>query len=91
MVQITIKGQLGFYDTADSVICSKIWIEIGDISISVFHSITSLKEILFDLEILKANTLTENSPVSGASLKKAEIFFGYFDSIKSKVPYSLDS
>ena len=24
-------------------------------------------------------TLTENSPISGASLKKAEIFYGYFD------------
>ena len=25
------------------------------------------------------NSLTENSPVSGSSLKKAEIFYGYFD------------
>ena len=28
---------------------------------------------------MSTNTLTENSPVSGSSLKKAEIFYGYFD------------
>ena len=32
-----------------------------------------------NLESLLSIALTENSPVSGASSKKAEISFGYFD------------
>ena len=34
---------------------------------------------VFHLIVCAVSAITENSPVSGASLNKAEIFFGYFD------------
>ena len=45
-----------------------------------FHHLISLDLMQKESYILKfRSSLTENSSVSGASLKKAEIFFGYFD------------
>ena len=47
-----------------------------------------VNKISVDLQAIKVwdfrvgdpvTALTENSPISGSSLKKAEIFFGYFD------------
>ena len=32
-------------------------------------------------ENCSVSALTENSPVSGTSLKKAEMFYGYFDTL----------
>ena len=37
------------------------------------------REKFLQISVLFASALTENGPVSGASLKKAEIFYGYFE------------
>ena len=47
---------------------------------SMFSTLVSRISYYWDNSIIRlGSALTENSPVSGSSLKKAEIFYGYFD------------
>ena len=42
IVQVAVERQLWFNDTANTIICAKVWVKVGDISKTMFHPIASL-------------------------------------------------